>query len=45
MGRYIKATVDVSGDQIDQIEVRKASCDADQDAGETFQVVIQEYLK
>lgn len=45
MGRYIKATVDVSGDQIDQIEVRKVSCDADQDAGETFQVVIQEYLK
>lgn len=44
-GQYIKEAVDLSENHIDQLEIKKTRYDADSNAGETVQVVLQEYLK
>lgn len=44
-GQYIKEAFDLSENHIDQLEIKKTRYDADSNAGETVQVVLQEYLK
>lgn len=45
-GRFIKESIDISDSRIDQIEIRKMINNGEEkNTSETFQVVLQEYLK